>query len=48
LQYNLAFSIGEIKPGSTIAAYRENLTVEAGKTKDLGDIKSTLPSEPRP
>jgi len=42
LQYNLALSVGEIKPGSTIAAYRENLTVEAGKTKDLGDIKSGL------
>ncbi len=42
LQYNLALSVGEIKPGSTIVAYRENLTVEVGKTKNLGDIKSTL------
>ncbi len=48
LQYNLAFSVGEIKPGSTIAAYRENVTVEVGKTSDLGDIKSALQSEPRP
>ncbi len=48
LQYNLALSVGEIKPGSTIAAYRENVTVEVGKTKDVGDIKSALQSEPRP
>ncbi len=45
LQYNLLFNVGEIKPGSTIAAYRENLKVEVGKTKDLGDIKSALVAE---
>jgi hypothetical protein len=40
LRYNLAFSVGEIKPGAMIAAHRMDVTVEAGRTKDLGDIKS--------
>jgi len=45
LQYNLVFSEGEIKPGTKIAAYRENLTVESGQTKDLDDLKSELVPE---
>jgi len=42
LRYNLAFSVGEIKPGTPIAAYRADVIVEARKTRDLGDLKSQL------
>jgi hypothetical protein len=45
LRYNLAFSVGEIQPGTTIPAHVEDVTVEAGKSKDLADVQSKLVPE---
>jgi hypothetical protein len=43
LKYNLIVTEGEPKPGP-VTAYKEDLTVESGKTRDVGDLKA----EPSP
>jgi RNA polymerase sigma factor (sigma-70 family) len=43
LKYNLVFSDGaELKPGTIVPYHYEDLTVESGKTRDVGALKSTL------
>jgi hypothetical protein len=40
LKYNVVISDGELTPAQPVlTAYAEDLTVEAGKTRDLGDLK---------
>jgi RNA polymerase sigma factor (sigma-70 family) len=39
LKYDLIISEGGIKPGP-VTAYRKDVTVESGKTRDVGDLRS--------
>ncbi len=43
--YSLTFSVDEIKRRTIIAAYPQDLTVESGKTRGLGDIRSEMVPE---
>jgi RNA polymerase sigma factor (sigma-70 family) len=45
LHYTLIVSEGAFKAGVRIPYYRKNVTVESGKAKDLGDLKSRLAPE---
>jgi RNA polymerase sigma factor (sigma-70 family) len=40
LKYNLVMSEGELKPGKVVAYHVDDLFPEAGKIKDLGELKS--------
>ena len=42
LKYNFVASEGEIRPGVKVPYYQEDLSVESGKIKDLGDLKSKI------
>jgi hypothetical protein len=50
LKYNVVVSEGELTPAKPgVTAYVENLSVESGKTRDLGDLKSKdLPGKKDP
>jgi hypothetical protein len=38
-RYTLVASPEEVRPGKSVTHHRKGLTVEAGKEKDVGDVK---------